>query len=384
MTLQLLGGLTVKQFLSRHWQQRPLLVRQAMQDFKAIVQPAELLRLAQRDDVESRWVARTGRRWEARNGPFSRAELARAPDENWTLLVQGVNLHHRAADELLRHFAFIPHARLDDVMISYAAPGGGVGPHLDSYDVFLLQSSGRRRWRVGPVEDASLIRGAPLKLLRHFKPTQEWVLEPGDMLYLPPGYAHDGVALDACTTCSIGFRAPTPRELGRALLARLEETLDERLVQSMYSDRGLHASSSAGRIPSRMARFAQASARRALSRPEDMALVLGEHLSEPKAHVVFTPPRPALPVRTFMRRAAAAGLRLDARTRLLYDAKLFYINGEAMTAPTGASRVLRRLADKRLLLARELLVVKPGSECEALLNGWYRAGWLHAGSHASP
>src|SRR5262245_41007250 len=191
MRMQLLGGLSSKQFLSQFWQRKPLLVRNAISDFKGVVQAPELLALATRPDVESRIVRRDRGTWTVREGPFSRRELARLPRFDWTLLVQGLNLEVPQADALLRRFRFLPHARLDDVMVSYAATRGGVGPHFDSYDVFLLQGPGRRRWSIGRVQDSELEPGAPLKILRRFEPENEWLLEPGDMLYLPPGWAHD-------------------------------------------------------------------------------------------------------------------------------------------------------------------------------------------------
>src|SRR5438067_2508817 len=173
----LLGGLTPREFLRRHWQKRPLFVRGALPRFAGVLDERELCALAARDDVESRIVERHGRHYRTVHGPF---DNVRAKRRDWTLLVSGVNLHHAGADQLLRRFSFVPQARLDDVMVSYATPGGGVGPHVDSYDVFLLQGSGRRRWRIAG--------GA------------SWIASAGDLVYLPPGMRHDGVALDRCFT----------------------------------------------------------------------------------------------------------------------------------------------------------------------------------------
>ncbi|MEI7447697.1 MAG: cupin domain-containing protein, partial [Burkholderiales bacterium] len=201
--LDAIGGLSVHQFMRRHWQRAPLLVRGAFPGFVPPIDPAGLFALAARDDVESRLIrgATTGRPTVA-HGPFDRLPARRTP--GWTLLVQGVDLHDDAVHALLSRFRFVPDARVDDLMISFATDGGGVGPHVDQYDVFLLQAQGRRRWRIAPPGDASLVAGVPLKLLARFEPTEEWVLEPGDMLYLPPGWGHDGVAVGDCTTFSIG------------------------------------------------------------------------------------------------------------------------------------------------------------------------------------
>jgi 50S ribosomal protein L16 3-hydroxylase len=216
--LALLGGLTPATFMKRHWQKKPLLVRGAIDAFQPLLARGELFELAQRDEVESRLVARSGSRWQFRRGPFRRRALPPLARPNWTLLVQGVDLHDARAHELLSQFRFVPQARLDDLMISYASDGGGVGPHFDSYDVFLLQAQGRRRWRIGRQDDLSLVPGLPLKILANFVPQEEYVLEPGDLLYLPPRYAHDGIAQGECQTYSIGFRAPARGELARGLL----------------------------------------------------------------------------------------------------------------------------------------------------------------------
>ena len=208
----LLGGLSPQAFLRRHWQKRPLLVRAALPDCGNIVTNSALRTLAARDDVESRLVERRHGRFHVTHGPIPRSRMPRAAAGSWTLLVNGVNHHNARAEELLRRFAFIPQARLDDVMVSYAARGGGVGPHLDSYDVFLIQGQGRRRWRLAKARPERrpfpLVADAPLKLIAGFRAEEEVVLEAGDLLYLPPGWGHDGVALDPCVTYSIGFRAP--------------------------------------------------------------------------------------------------------------------------------------------------------------------------------
>lgn len=191
--ITLLGNLSPKQFFSEYWHKKPLLIRQAIPGFQPILSKSELFELASQDDVESRLITFFKQHWEMKNGPVSAVPVKEKKD--WTLLVQGVNLHNDDASALLKQFRFIPDARLDDLMISYAADGGGVGPHFDSYDVFLLQAHGQRRWQISAQKDLSLVEGMPLKILSHFECDQEFILEPGDMLYLPPQYAHDGVAI---------------------------------------------------------------------------------------------------------------------------------------------------------------------------------------------
>lgn len=214
--LQLLGGLTAREFMRDYWQKKPLLVRQAIPGFESPISPDELAGLALEEEIESRLVIEHGERpWELRRGPFAEDAFAELPERDWTLLVQAVDQFVPEVAELLEEFKFLPKWRIDDVMVSFAVPGGGVGPHFDNYDVFLLQGYGKRRWQVGQVcdSDSPMLQHADLKILAEFVKTEEWVLEPGDMLYLPPLLAHCGTAEDDCMTYSVGFRAPSAAEV---------------------------------------------------------------------------------------------------------------------------------------------------------------------------
>jgi 50S ribosomal protein L16 3-hydroxylase len=214
--LQMLGGITAREFLRDYWQKKPLLVRQAISDFESPISPDELAGLALEEEVESRLVLEHGERpWELRRGPFEEDAFADLPERDWTLLVQAVDQFVPEVAELLQNFLFLPSWRIDDVMISFATPGGGVGPHFDNYDVFLLQGQGRRRWKIGQMcdSDSPMLEHADLRILANFEQTDEWVLEPGDMLYLPPRLAHYGTAEDDCMTYSVGFRAPSAAEV---------------------------------------------------------------------------------------------------------------------------------------------------------------------------
>lgn len=219
---QLPGGMDAVRFLRRYWQKRPLLIRAAFPATTLLSSRADLFALARNPDVESRLVLeRAGTcLWQVQHGPFSAARMRRLPASHWSLLVQGVNFHWPRAMALLEEFSFIPNWRVDDLMVSYASDHGSVGPHLDSYDVFLLQAAGRRRWRISDrrYQESDLIPGLDLRILGNFRHSQEWLLEPGDMLYLPPGIAHHGIAVGDSITCSIGFRAPSSSELLGALL----------------------------------------------------------------------------------------------------------------------------------------------------------------------
>lgn len=363
----LLGGLTPAQFMKRHWQKKPLLVRQALPGFRPLLAPADLFALAGREEVESRVVARQGTSWRLQRGPFQRRALPSTKRPGWTLLVQGVDLHEPAAHALLHGFSFVPAARLDDLMISYATDGGGVGPHFDSYDVFLLQAQGRRRWRIGRQRDLALEEGVPLKILANFEPEHEYVLEPGDMLYLPPRYAHDGIAEGECQTYSIGFRAPARAELARELLQRLADAAGEEGDPALYRDPSQAATEAPGAIPQALQQFARDAVAAALKDPHALERALGEALTEPKPNVWFEAARAPRRLRA---------VALDPRTRMLHDRRHVFINGEAWRAAGRDAQLMRRLADRGRLDAGEL----EGASAAALelLRSWCEAGWLHA------
>lgn len=369
MRSSLLAGLGPRAFLSGHWQKRALLARGAIPGFDGFLSRDELIRLACRDDVESRLVLRAGRQWTVRHGPFRRREFAALPARNWTLLVQGINLHVAAGAELLARFSFIPHARLDDLMVSYAVPGGGVGPHFDSYDVFLLQGFGRRRWQVSKQRDLDLVAGAPLKILRRFRAEDEWILDPGDMLYLPPQYAHHGVAVDECTTYSIGFRAPALRELTAGFLEDFADRLD---IGGRYADPDLQPTRTPGRIGPDLVRATEASLSRLRFRRADVEDFLGRYLTEPKAQVYFDPPAVPLPGRDFERALARDGIALDLKSLMLYGPGAVYLNGECTRFPRGVPEALRTLADRRLLPPSR---VPP--PVASVLRDWHANGFLH-------
>lgn len=214
--LQLLGGITAREFLRDYWQKKPLLIRQAIPDFESPIDADELAGLALEEEVESRLVIEHGERpWELRRGPFAEDAFSTLPEREWTLLVQAGDQFVPEVAELLEQFRFLPSWRIDDVMISFAAPGGSVGPHFDNYDVFLLQAQGKRNWKIGQMcnSESPLLQHADLRILAEFEESAEWVLEPGDMLYLPPRLAHFGIAEDDCMTYSVGFRAPSAAEV---------------------------------------------------------------------------------------------------------------------------------------------------------------------------
>jgi 50S ribosomal protein L16 3-hydroxylase len=369
--LQLLGGLSPEIFMKRHWQKKPLLIRQAISNFKPLLNRSELFELASHEEAQARLVIQepgeaTG--WQLKHGPFERRALPALKRPGWTLLVQGVDLHHDAVHDLMNQFRFVPDARLDDVMISYATDGGGVGPHFDSYDVFLLQAHGQRRWRIGNQKDKTLQPDVPLKILANFEPDEEYVLEPGDMLYLPLLHAHDGIALGECMTYSIGFRSPGRGELARELLQRLADDAEEAVGVSVYKDPKQVAVAQPAEMPAQMLAFAHDALQEMLADPDALGRALGEYLTEPKSNVWFDSPAGAVAV-------LAGGVRLDRRTKMMFDARHIFINGESFRAGGRDATLMQLLSNQRWLSSKDLKRVS--SEALALLQVWSDAGWLH-------
>ncbi len=365
--LTLLGGLTPAQFMKRHWHKKPLLVRQAIPGFRPCVGRAELVELAGREEVESRLIVQGAKGWKMKHGPLLRRSLPPFSQKHWTFLVQGVDLHHDGVHQLMQQFRFVPDARLDDLMISYASDGGGVGPHFDSYDVFLLQAHGQRRWRVGRQKDLTLQEGVPLKILQHFEPEQEWVLNPGDMLYLPPKYAHDGIAVGECMTWSIGFRSPQQGELAREILLGLADEAAERAGDGVYRDPAQPAVAEPAAVPEALLDFARQALDKAQGDPHALALLLGEYLTQPKAQVWFeaAQARPWPPVN---------GVVLDRRTRMMYDPRHVFINGEGFRVAGQDARLLRALANERRLTAGAC--ARLSAAAQSAMQEWLESGWL--------
>lgn len=361
---QMLGGLTPAQFMRRHWQKKPLLIRNAFPDFQPLLTRPQLFALATEEAVESRLIVHKPAGWQLKHGPFGRNSFPPFKQKRWTLLVQGVDLHLDTAHELLSRFRFVPDARLDDLMISWASDGGGVGPHFDSYDVFLLQASGQRLWRIGRQKDLSLEPNVPLKILTHFQPEEEHLLGPGDMLYLPPRWAHDGIAVgDDCMTYSMGFRVPQRGGLAGELLQRMADAFED---NTLYRDPDQPATTTPAAMPSALQAFATDGLQRLLAQRESLACALGEVMTEPKPRVWFDEPGHDW---------TPGAVVLDRRTRMMYDERHIFINGESFRAGGADARLMRTLADQRSLNATQ--VQRASTDAQALLQDWFEAGWLH-------
>ncbi|MET3108602.1 50S ribosomal protein L16 3-hydroxylase [Oxalobacteraceae bacterium GrIS 2.11] len=367
--LTLLGDLTPEEFLRDYWHKKPLLIRAAIPGFQAPIELKDLIGLAKQEDVESRLITFFKNQWKLQSGPF--ADLPATGKKAWTLLVQGANLHHQAADALLRQFNFLPDARLDDLMISYATDGGGVGPHFDSYDVFLLQAKGQRRWQISTQSDLTLVEGMPLKILRNFAPEQEFILEPGDMLYLPPHCAHDGVAIGECMTYSIGFRAPTYQELGEAFLQFMADSID---LPGRCSDTDLKVSKHPAEISKDMLDTVSRELKKVEFTQDDFAVFIGEYLSSPKPSVFFNLPEKPLPPSKFLSSAKQRGIQLTLKTRMLYRGKNIFINGESFGVTGNDKNLLVQLANLRELDGAS--VASASNDMLETLCIWYEDGWI--------
>ena len=386
--LQLLNNLTPSQFLAEYWQKKPLLIKNAIPNFEGLLSPEELAGLACEDDVQSRIVEYIKGKWHAHHGPFDDDDFAKLPDKpskehNWTLLVQSVNHYLPEASLLLQQFNFIPHARLDDLMVSYAPDGGGVGPHFDSYDVFLLQGQGKRLWRISAQSDLTLVEGAPLRILKNFDTVQEWLLEAGDMLYLPPHLAHWGIAVSDngkdCMTYSIGFRAPKNQELATEFLGFLQDKFNQEqiVLDGIYQDAGLTLQKHPAEISKKMINSVSKNLQKIKWTDEMVSEFIGTYLSEPKPDVVFEANK-KITLRAFSEKLSTLGIALDLKSLMLFSDNCFFLNGEMINFTDTSATIMKILADNRSVIAEDLKTYQPiDSALLQQLYDWYIAGYLH-------
>jgi len=313
-----LGSLSTASFLEQYWQKKPCLIRQAIPNFEPILDGNDLAGLACEEMAESRLIQGTLSKadWTLTSGPFSEKDFAALSDQNWTLLVQDVEKHYAPLQPLLQQFNFIPQWRLDDLMISFAATGGSVGPHVDQYDVFLLQAEGKRRWQIARSFEPDLLEGCPLNVLKQFEPEEEWVLEPGDMLYLPPNVAHYGVALEPGMTWSIGSRAPSGADLLQGLGEWLAFTDED---GGRYTDADLKATSRAGEIDPKALQKLRKLMLSGIDECQDLDHYLAAFLSRFRlAHDPMPPPKLVKPAGLLKEIGKGASLFRNPWTRLTW------------------------------------------------------------------
>lgn len=364
-----LGGITPKVFLRDYWQKRPLLIRSALPGFNGLLTREELISQSCTDDAQSRLVVQKKGKWHLKHGPLSDHDFAKLPKKQWTLLVQEVNHFLPSARDLLKKFSFIPHARLDDLMVSYAPKDGGIGPHFDSYDVFLLQGMGSRRWQISAQLDDQFIADAPLKILKNFLPEQEWVLNAGDMLYLPPKYAHNGIAETDCMTYSIGFRAPSSHELMMQFLVYLQDNL---AAEGRYSDPDLRLQTHPSKINTAMLSQVNSILKKISWNRNDIENFLGTYLSEPKPHIFFEQPTNPLTSDLFLRKIMQNGVQLNLKSRMLSGANKLFMNGEVSEVGDDAYRLLIKLANDQEILPP----LNMNEEAKEVLYQWYINGYI--------
>ncbi|MBU2033123.1 MAG: cupin domain-containing protein [Alphaproteobacteria bacterium] len=360
-----LSSFDIDAFLRDFWQQRPLLIRNPWNDWHNPLEPDELAGLACEREVESRLVVKSADGWKLEHGPLPAERFGALGGDPWTLLVQAVDHHVPGVAALLGSFRFIPNWRVDDVMVSYAEDGGGVGPHFDNYDVFLVQGLGRRRWRIGAAcNDATELLPHPdLRLLADFEPVEEWVLEPGDMLYIPPGIAHDGVAVgDDCMTYSIGFRAPSRGEL---VAGWAQSVLGELAEDDRYGDPALARQDNPGEIAADALARLHAMIAEKLQDREAFARWFGQYATAPKnPEIDWQPEEPLVREEVEHRLAEGVPLLRNPAARFSFigqgpNAVTLFVDGEAFDCSAAAAGLAKRLCVQDRL---SVDAVRAGSE----------------------
>jgi 50S ribosomal protein L16 3-hydroxylase len=377
-------GLDAERFLATYWQHRALLLPGALAGITSPIEPDELAGLACEAEVESRIVREHGpdRPWQVSHGPFDEAVFAGLPETHWSLLVQDVDKHVPAVATLLACFDFLPDWRLDDIMVSWAEDGGSVGPHLDQYDVFLVQVQGRRRWRIDgrATPSTAILPDLDLRILRYFEPDQDWLLGPGDVLYLPPGVPHWGIAEGPCMTWSVGLRAPAWRELAADWF--------QHLVEQRGGDGRWHDPAPAGAAPAELPPSLAASVRehieRLLAAGDDDLFHrwLGTSLTEQKPNIALLPPEPHWPVDDILALLhQQQRLMRDGASRLLFlraaapgAPDLLFANGACHGLAPGRTPFLAALCRRPALEHAAVARWLADADCAELLATLFNAG----------
>ena len=381
--LTLLGGLSAAEFLAQYWQKRPLLVRGAMPGYRCPLSPEELAGLACEEGIESRLIrqAHENRPWQVQHGPFEETDFLQLPASHWTVLVQEINKHVPEFALLQEQFNFLPNWRLDDVMVSYAPDQGGVGPHADNYDVFLIQGAGQRRWQLS-YQDAGpdqLIADLPLRVLADFRPEEEYLLQAGDMLYLPPGVVHDGVALGHSITISVGFRAPNRVELLAAYLADVLAQMDS---EAFYSDPDRQPQNNPGLIDAHSLETIRRMIRAIPQDDADIDRWFGSFITDVRPGHFLPEPETALDEQAFVHHlreygelwrseyARFAYTEGDGQTQLYVAGEVYPLSGELMQAAP-------LLCGQRVYPASEIEQALSWDGMMALLLSLYRLGAVY-------
>lgn len=348
-----LGELSATEFLNEYWQKKPLLIRNAFPDFTPPISADELAGLACEPEVESRLIQQDsqGKHWQLQHGPFDESTFSQLPASHWTLLVQAVDHWVPEAQALLERFRFIPRWRIDDLMVSFATQGGGVGPHYDNYDVFLLQASGRRRWEIGGEygEHSPRRTDTPVLILPTWEPEQCFTLEPGDILYLPPRIGHNGIALsDDCMTYSVGFRAPSHAEILRSFTDFVGEQLS---AEMRYQDADLQLQDNPAQITDSAFAKVRAIFNAYLREPGLLEDWFGQLMTEPKyPQEADAEPDDYTPEQVAQFLQEGGQLKRSEGARFAYRRKqvknfVLYVNGQSCEVGAHEGDFVRMLCD---------------------------------------
>ncbi|MEL6113610.1 cupin domain-containing protein [Photobacterium sp. SP02] len=365
------------EFLSTYWQKQPTVIKGGFADFVDPISPDELAGLAMEEEVDSRYIARQGEDWQVEQGPLSFDNL---PDDHWSFMVQAANHWHSGAARLVKPFQAMPGWLFDDLMISYSTPGGGVGPHFDQYDVFIIQGSGQRRWRVGPRKDnyEECFRHPNLRQITGFDPIIDEVLEPGDILYIPAGFPHDGYALETAMSYSMGFRSPKQQEL---LSSFADFIIENELGDEHYHNPDLPSRDKVGELPASECQDLIAMMRSLMEKPETMHQWLGEYLSLSRHNMDVIAADPAWSgdeiVGALMQGEIfykVGGLRAFYHQG---QPHIVYIDGERYELPAGCEQAADWLCNQDSFSIAEVGELINNSALILLLTQWVNMGYWH-------
>jgi len=382
-TQSIFGDISVETFLEDYWQKKPLLIKNAFPEAESWISADELAGLSLEENIESRIVQELeGSQWSLRTGPFSESELQAMPDNKWTLLIQAIDHYLPEFSQLMDAFNFIPNWRIDDVMVSYATDGGSVGPHYDHYDVFLIQGSGQRHWQVGQLcdDETSLLPDLPVRILSDFKEAQSWVVNPGDMLYLPPAMAHNGVAVGECMTISVGFRAPSHKEI---MSHFADFMLDKYHDDQRLNDPELSQQASTGWLAPTAIQKIQRVLQAASEDTDAIRQWFAQYQSKPKYEEVNLQADVDISGGDVMNYVnQGSDFYRDESSRFLYVGsetlpEALYINGESIAFPASASELCRIVCDNRVLLSGDLLAVLGDEANLEFFTGLVREGLIY-------
>ena len=371
----ILGKISNDVFLKKYWQKKPLLIRDAIKNFKSPITEKDLFRIAQNENAISRLIEFKRGIWQVKYGPFKKLDLPKKINTPWTILVQNMNHHLPFAESFLNLFKFIPYARLDDLMVSFATKKGSVGPHFDSYDVFLFQAKGEREWKISEQKKFSLDKKSAIKIITNFKVKNTWVLKPGDLLYLPPNMGHWGVSQsDDCLTYSIGFRASGTFEIQSKFLDFIQDNLITN-KNDLYRDPNLNLQKNPAEINSNMIKKIQRIVNQLRWNTNSINNFIGQLLTEPIEGAVFETSK-SMTAEVFIKDLIKKPLKLNPKTRMLFIKNNFFINGELIEADKKSIMYLKQLANDREISIKSTLNKKDLNALGIVLLPLYLSGFI--------